>query len=207
MDRGIDTIRNLSSYADKFHSLGLSFIGRYYGHGSSMPEKIMTPEESKAWKDEGIYKVIFFEDNPTKITYFSATKGTEDAGKAISMAGECGQPFNTPIYFTVDYGADQGEIETIADYFQAIRQGIKPWMPQAYRIGVYGSGMVCQALLARGLVEFTCLAESRGFAGTWEFYNSKQWNLNQVVADSSQGVPSSWNYDLLESQGSAGGWL
>ena len=48
-----------------------------------------------------------------------------------------------------------------------------------YKIGVYGSGLVCQGLLAAGLCSYTWLTNSTGFQGYKQFYASKRWNLAQ----------------------------
>ena len=48
-----------------------------------------------------------------------------------------------------------------------------------YRVGTYGSGLVCLALTARGLSEFTWLAMSRGFRGTREALQAGNFHLAQ----------------------------
>src|SRR4051812_12915615 len=48
-----------------------------------------------------------------------------------------------------------------------------------YRIGAYGSGIVCQTLTDAGLIELTWLAMSRGFKGTREALAARKFHLAQ----------------------------
>jgi len=65
--------------------------------------------------------VAVYEDGPTSYSYFSASRGTADAGGAIQQAEAVGQPKGSAIYFTVDYDAASDEISgNITAYFEAV---------------------------------------------------------------------------------------
>jgi hypothetical protein len=86
------------------------------------------------------------------------------------------------IYFAVDYDASRDDIGgPIRDYFGGVAAGFAAAggdTPPAYKVGVYGSGHVCQALTQAGLAEYTWLAMSTGWAGSRDFAagNIKQSN-------------------------------
>ena len=50
-----------------------------------------------------------------------------------------------------------------------------------YRVGVYGSGAVCQAVLDAGLAELAWLSCSSGWSGYKNFLASGRWNLRQYT--------------------------
>jgi hypothetical protein len=49
-----------------------------------------------------------------------------------------------------------------------------------YRVGAYGSGLVCGNLTVRGLISLTWLAMSRGFAGTKAALDAGEFHLAQL---------------------------
>lgn len=66
-------------------------------------------------------------------------------------------------------------LPAVERYFRAVKSGING----KYKIGVYGSGMVCKHLRAKGLVEYCWLAMSTGWPGYKEVYASSKWSLAQ----------------------------
>jgi hypothetical protein len=93
------------------------------------------------------------------------------------------QTSGSAIYFGVDYDASESEIrDNIIPFFQ----GVKESFGQAagahaphFRIGVYGSGLVCRLLRDGGHVELTFLSQSTGHREHGVFLNSMNWNLSQ----------------------------
>lgn len=152
---------------------GLKFIGRYYSRTTQIAGKKLTPSEAKLISLAGIAIVAVYEDGPTSYSYFSASRGQADAAGAIAQANAVGQPSESAIYFTVDYDATSSDIAgNITDYFQAIAATIG----SQFRVGVYGSGAVCQAIRAAGCASFAWLAQSTG----WDGYSSfTDWAIKQ----------------------------
>ncbi len=65
----------------------------------------------------------------------------------------------------------------IEHYFFEVNRVIKA--DGRYRIGVYGSGMVCKHVQGKGLAKFCWLAMSTGWPGTKAYRSSGQWHMAQ----------------------------
>lgn len=154
-------------------SQGMQFIGRYYSRTTQIPGKKLTPAEAQLISLSGITIVAVYEDGPTSAGYFSASRGAADANGAAAQAVAVGQPSESAIYFTVDYDATASDIAgNITAYFQAIVAA----MAGRYRVGVYGSGAVCQSILTSGLASLAWLAQSTGWTGYSGFTS---WSIKQ----------------------------
>jgi hypothetical protein len=51
---------------------------------------------------------------------------------------------------------------------------------KGYKIGAYGSGLICRHLLNQKLVDFCWLGQSTGWPGYQDFRNSQKWSLIQA---------------------------
>jgi len=152
---------------------GMQFIGRYYSRTTQIPGKKLTPAEAQLISLSGLTIVAVYEDGPTSYSYFSASRGSADALGAVTQARAVGQPSESAIYFTVDYDATVSDIAgNITTYFQAIVAA----MAGQYRVGVYGSGAVCQSILDSGLASLAWLAQSTGWSGYSSFTS---WSIKQ----------------------------
>ena len=76
-------------------------------------------------------------------------------------------------------------------YFRAVNAEMKG---KGYRVGAYGSGLVCSHLLAQKLVDLCWLAQSSGWPGYDEFRASKTWSLVQQKSTACK----SWKYRGVE---------
>lgn len=163
---GFDASANTAALASQLPGAGMSFAARYYSAGSS---KNLTVAEAQALSAAGIQIVAVYEDSNDAVGHFSASTGTAQANRALQLAAEIGQPAGSAIYFAVDYDATQADVNgPITQYFQAVKAAFDGAGTQ-YRIGVYGGGMVCQAIQQAGLAELTWLAQSTGFPGYLSF--------------------------------------
>ena len=50
-----------------------------------------------------------------------------------------------------------------------------------YRVGVYGSGQVCSAILDRGLADYCWLANARAWPGYNAHLASGRWQMRQLM--------------------------
>lgn len=165
-------------------SEGIGFVGRYYSRTTQIPGKKLTASEAQLISNAGLLLVTVYEDGPTSYSYFSASRGTADAQGALQQAEAIGQPTGSAIYFTVDYDAASNEISgNITAYFNAIAETLKP----TYRVGVYGSGSVCSAILEAGYADLAWLAQSTGWSGYSQFTN---WSIKQGPEQSVCGLNS-----------------
>jgi|SRR6516225_1700440 len=170
MPKGFDTTIGCGGKASQIKSAGYDFVGRYL---SSHHWKVITPAEADELTTAGLSIVLVYEDNPTAPTYFSFGQGESDATRAAQQASSLGAPDNTTIYFAVDYDASEHDLAgPIAEYFQGVATGLRNFAadnnPQ-YRIGVYGSGATCLAMIGTGLTSQGWLAQARRWRGHDKF--------------------------------------
>jgi hypothetical protein len=172
----------------------ITFVGRYYSRTTHIEGKKLTASEARLISQSGIDLVTVYEDGPTAYSYFSASRGTEDANSALAQAASIGQPGGSAIYFSVDYDAASSEIAAgIHAYFQAVAAAIGT----QYQVGVYGSGAVCTAMLQAGFAQLAWLSQSTGFNGTKTFTN---WVIKQGL----EGPVCGLNSDADVAQGNFG---
>jgi hypothetical protein len=177
--KGISTNRNVSDIVSCLSGAGVEFVGRYYGGSIS---KRLTVAEATAISGAGMSIIVFYQEYNNQLSLFSGAVGTAQAQRALAAAQALGQAAGSSIYFAVDFETDQDAVNgPIRDYFQAINDAFSA-AGSPYRVGVYGSGLTCQTLKSLGLVSFTCISDSRGFAGTPEFTQSGQWDILQSLA-------------------------
>ena len=96
----------------------------------------------------------------------------------MALAAENSQPRGSAIYFGVDGGwGKPDEIASIKAYFAAVRERLNG---SGYRLGVYGSGLVCKELIHDGLAELCWLANATSWPGYNDYYRGGQWGLVQL---------------------------
>ena len=177
-------------------SSGIAFVGRYYSRTTQIAGKKLTQSEAQLILSAGLHLVTVYEDGPTSYSYFSASRGTQDAQTALQQAAAIGQPSGSAIYFTVDYDATNSDIAgNITLYFQAIHQAFNG----EYQVGVYGSGAVCNAIKSAGLATYAWLAQSTGWNG---YDNCSIWAIKQGPEQSVCGL----NSDTDQAQTDFGGF-
>jgi hypothetical protein len=93
----------------------------------------------------------------------SAMDGFRDGKFCRSQAALLGAPQGACVYFACDMDFPAAQITSlVTPYFQEI---CEVFTDNQFRVGVYGSGAICQAMKAAGLVDLTWLAQSRGWTG------------------------------------------
>ena len=168
----IDTNRNTKAVAKKLAQAGVKTVCRYYS-APSAKSKILTKEEAAAISSAGMSIVTVFEHGASP-TLDNAT-GSSHASLARDQAVAIGQPKGSAIYFALDSELGTAALPGVKAYFA----GVRSILNGDYEIGVYGDGIVCQALLDDGACKFAWLSASRGFPGSKAFYASKHWALAQ----------------------------
>lgn len=134
--------------------------------------KNVQPAEAKALAEVGI-KLALVSEGWGDFAHggISAGAGERDAQYALERLPLLGAPDNTCVFFAIDTDASPSQIgKLVIPYFTAIKQvfGIT-----AYRIGVYGSGAVCQAVIQAKLVNCTWLSCSMGWSGSRVYLAAK----------------------------------
>jgi hypothetical protein len=174
----------------------LKFVIRYIGDANNL--KNMRAEELKLIINETDWYVIaVYEQNPTHASYFSKKRGYYDGEVAISAAQRIGM-IGGAIYATVDYDAKPQHMPAIANYLNGFLLGVG-MSSSDHRVGIYGSDFVCGYL-------------KRKFSGnllTW-LSMSNSWRQSERIVShdlvQSFGNGGALDYDLDQSDGSAGGW-
>jgi len=161
---------------------GRNLVGRYLtGTVSGGGSKALTAAELETIFAAELAVFPIFEENSTTAAYFTDTRGTLDAQKAIQAAAGLGFPRSTVIYFAVDFDPTDAQITSaIIPYFQAVKR-VMATNTQPYGIGVYGTRNVCAQLAAGHLAQSSFVAGlSTGFSGNLGFPLPPNWAFNQI---------------------------
>jgi hypothetical protein len=91
----------------------------------------------------------------------SSDDGARDGAYCRKTAPTLGAPKGACIYFACDMDFTAGQIALlVVPYFTAIRAA---FADKFYRVGVYGSGAACAAVMAAGLADLSWEAQSKGW--------------------------------------------
>jgi len=153
---------------------GVKYVGRYLSHASW---KGLTLGEVANIKTAGLQIFSIYETNPTQPSYFSAAQGESDALDAVTLAKAVDQPEGTAIYFTVDYDAQAGDLESILTYFQAIKNNLV-----GYKVGAYGSYTVLNYLHENNAADYWFQTVAWSYGQRCSFLNIYQFQVNQTLA-------------------------
>jgi hypothetical protein len=181
----IDTPFNTGSVIPCLLSQGVRTVIRYYNFSNSrtFPGKRMELAEAQALAAQGLQIGVVFQQRQDRAADFSEQRGFDAGRRAHRHAREnIGQPAGSGIYFSVDFDASNSEIRNnVAPYFEGVKRAFEQEGGGAseYRVGAYGSGLVCSTLAGRGLIELVWLAMSRGFRGTREALRAGEFHLAQ----------------------------
>lgn len=181
----IDTPFNTEASISCLLSHGVRTVVRYYNFRNSrtFPRKSLEPAEAQALSAHGMQIAVVFQQRQNRAEDFTEQKGFEAGRRAHRFAREdIGQPAGSGIYFSVDFDASNTEIrDHVAPYFEGVKRAFdqESGGNTDYRVGAYGSGLVCSTLTASGLIELTWLAMSRGFRGTRDALRAGEFHLAQ----------------------------
>jgi hypothetical protein len=200
MARGIDLPTDAGQVIAAIRGANLDFIARYYRSPMSRWPSLSASEARLL--SAGLKVVTVWEAASTHASYFSHLSGVDDATSAYHQAHTIGQPTGSAIYFAVDYDASRADIVgPIDEYFRGVGTGFAAAGGETpdYRVGIYGSGAVCQALVQAGLADYAWLALSSGWAGSRTFTG---WHIKQGKA-----LPSlPFDHDSNEAKDDYGGF-
>ena len=185
----IDTTSNTQSSIPCLLSQGVQTVIRYYNfsNSSTFPEKRLELPEAELLSANGLQIAVTFQQRQNQVADFSEPIGVAAGRRAYRHAKDnIGQPAGSGIYFSVDFDASSEDIrDKVAPYFKGVKQAFAEESGDTndYRVGVYGSGLVCETLAAAGLIVLKWLAMSRGFQGTRESLVAGRYNLAQQAPE------------------------
>jgi hypothetical protein len=167
------------SFLDQMKGIGIGTIIRYYDHeDETLPGKTLRRGERDVIVTNGLKVGVVFQHRNNRFASFTALRGRQDAERSLVLAAENSQPRGSAIYFGVDgpWKAPD-ELANITAYFQEVNARLAG---SGYRVGVYGSGLICNALLANGLAELCWLAAPTSWPDFSAWYQTKRWKLVQL---------------------------
>lgn len=176
--KAIDTPINTVGRAHQIKEQGIEAVGFY-----------LRPDRSSQAMLDGLKEVslarfsIFERGSPTHGSYFSVQQSRQDARDAYAQAQNYHQPKGSPIFFTVDYDCTVKDRLRILSYFAEVHNLLSP----DYLVGVYGSGWICQVLIAKGLAHYGYLAGSTAFEGYQSYLH--QADIVQTSLDQTLNLP------------------
>jgi hypothetical protein len=194
---GIDIPTDARDVSGELASSGLDFIARYYRDPQSR-WPTLSAAEARALSQAGLKIVAVWEWHSGKPEYFSHATGFYDGISAYRQALLIGQPAGSAIYFAVDFNARDPQIQgPVAQYFRGIHAALASVGGESrYRIGVYGSGVVCAYLKQAHLVQYAWLTS----ASSWTGADYPNWNIRQLPR-----LPTlSFDHDANEARGEFG---
>lgn len=168
-----DTNHSVTPKLAAIKALGVTCVIRYL----ATADKSITQAEARAIAAAGIKLALVYEAyGDTQKEVMNAVLGASHARDTLAKAPGVGTPDGAGMYYAVDKDESTASIQSrIVPYFKAVRDTLKG----RYRIGVYGSGAVCQAILDAGLAELTWISCSSGWSGYASFKATGRWNILQ----------------------------
>lgn len=193
-----DASQQLSEqFLTKIKATGIATIIRYYDWtNETLPGKTLSMRELRLIaKLEMSVAVIFQHHNDCLCTFMTKGRGTRDAARALELAKTYSQPAGSAVYFGVDgvdaqfltllnaTGIPGGEAQArkfveryVRAYFDEVARVMKS---SGYKVGAYGSGLVCSYLLDAKLVHYCWLANATSWPGYASFEATRRWVLKQ----------------------------
>jgi hypothetical protein len=175
-----DTAENCTRHIAAMKAAGVTAVVRYLTTNTK-PGKILTKLEADNLRDAGIDIGLVFEVYGGSDNF---SHGDINAAHGASHAVFCNRYLrdtlkigdaNPVVYFAIDNDCTTAQLNShVIPYFAAVKANAR-----GYRLGDYGCGLVCSALLARGTVEKAWLANATGWNGYASFKASSKWSLLQ----------------------------
>lgn len=175
---------------------GYTHVGRYLtGYvGAERVPKYMTREEVLNIENAGLSVFPIYQDGGYRLEYFeNRTQGVADGERAILAARHIGIPEGTTIYFAVDFDCYGFQIDTyIIPYFQNVHLAFNSSEnTKNYKVGIYGPRYVCSKVSARGLAEYSFVADmSTGFSCNLGYPIPTNWAFDQFYEKNFESTPT-----------------
>jgi Domain of unknown function (DUF1906) len=174
--QGIDMPTDASNVLGELKGSRVDFVARYYRDpDSGWPP--LSPREAQLLSAQGLKIVAVYEYHSADPAHFTRDGGYRDALMAYRQAQAVGQPSGSAIYFAADFNAQGDAVGSVVDYFRGVDAGLSAASSGAhYAVGVYGSGVVCDAAKRAGLARYTWLSNSIVWDGSTDY---EDWNIMQ----------------------------
>jgi hypothetical protein len=199
MTKGLDCFATIRpEWVPQLKALGYGFAARYYRRAPLTGGKgnAVSREEVAALHAHGLAFLPVYQNTSDKPEYFTAENARDDARAALNAAAFHGQPAETVIFVAVDCDPKPSDMPAILAYFSIF----VTMLAGEYKIGVYGSGYVCESL--DHMVDYTWLSNAKG----WRGY--KEWLPKADVVQTTLPftLPFGLQIDGNEARNDAGMW-
>lgn len=177
MAQGVDLPTNASDVLGEIRGSRLDFVARYYRDPASR-WPALNAAEAQRLSSLGLKIVAVWESHSGSAWYFSYNSGFYDGYTAYRQAVAVGQPAGSAIYFGVDFNVNSAQLYQIDQYFRGVNAAFAAATRGApgYKVGVYGSGAVCDAVIRARLAQYSWLSNARAWAGYGSYSG---WNIRQ----------------------------
>lgn len=175
----------------------ITFVGRYY-KPANLPNYQLTKAEAQNISKLDLNLVAVFQGSGRSASDFSYDKGKSDCNRAIACAYDIGQPFDTGIYFAVDFDAynTPGAMTNIREHFRGINDAMnfhqitegKKWT-----IGIYAGRQVCEDIRSSGQVSLIWQAAGWRYGQDASNYNIKQTEVDKTVSCGASSYLLDWD--------------
>jgi glycoside hydrolase-like protein len=185
LDTNVDTTLHLTV----LKAAGIKSVIRYLSPINPSGEKCIKPPEAHAIAAAELRLALVCEGwGDFAHGAISAGAGERDGEFCARYATTVGAPDNAAVYFAIDVDANAAQIKKLVlPYFASIDAAFKALAPNL-RCGVYGSGAVCEAVMAAQLADFPWLSCSLGWSGSRAYFSSNKWALRQHVPATIAGI-------------------
>ena len=179
-------------FLNQMQAMGVNTIIRYYDHeDETLPGKTLRRGERDAILMNGFKMAVVFQHRNNGFASFTPLRGRQDAERSLALAAENSQPRGSAIYFGVDGPWKRPyELANIIAYFREVNARLAG---TGYRVGVYGSGLVCNTLIANKLAELCWLAAPTTWPEYRDYYQTKKWRLVQLPTSQCGGRSVDFN--------------
>ncbi|MDG4889729.1 glycoside hydrolase domain-containing protein [Mesorhizobium sp. WSM4887] len=172
----------------KMKAIDVQTIIRYFDYpDETIKGKTLTPPERRRIAEGGFDLLVVFQHHNNRFSSFTAQRGHDDAVRSMALAKANNQPSGSAVYFGVDgpWGSDPSELAAITRYFTAARKVLDA---ANFRLGVYGSGLVCRRLTEKSLVDLCWLANAKSWPEFRRAEQSGKWALLQTLPEDCGGI-------------------
>lgn len=168
----IDTPDNCTAQIPHLLADGVTTVIRYLTANTDS-FKLMSPKEAQALAQAGIRLALVYEmgGGAPGQPPLSAANGARDGVFSVKWAPTVGAPKGACIFFAADNDFTKNQLDTeILPYFKAASDTLEG---SGYEVGVYGSGLVCQSVVASGFATKAWLSGSMGWTNSRAYLAKK----------------------------------
>jgi len=200
----LDTAQNTTSQIEHLLANGATSVLRYLDPLGSSAPKVVKPAEARALGAAGIRLGLVSEGwGNFAHGAISAMAGERDARNALVNVPLLGTSGAATVYFAVDCDAGLAAIEKLVlPYFASISAA---FAGSALSVGVYGSGNVCDLVIANGLATRAWLAGAMGWSGSRAYLAARPSEL--VLVQHAPSRLANMDVDLNDVLGDFGDFL